>query len=53
LPRRPYVIGSMGLLYGFLSGYLKQIPQVDDIQTIGFLRRQQLGRLWGRETIWR
>ncbi len=53
LPRRPYFIGSVGLLYGFLSGYLKQIPQVDDVQTIGFLRRQQLGRLWGRETIWR
>ena len=53
LPKRPYVIGSIGLLYGFLSGYLKQIPQVDDRKTIGFLRRQQLGRLWGRETIWR
>jgi glycosyltransferase involved in cell wall biosynthesis len=53
LPKRPYVIGSVGLLYGFLSGYLKQIPQVDDVKTIGFLRRQQLGRLWGRETIWR
>ena len=53
LPRRPYFIGSAGLLYGFLSGYLKQIPQVNDVQTIGFLRRQQLGRLWGRETIWR
>jgi glycosyltransferase involved in cell wall biosynthesis len=53
LPKRPYVIGSVALLYGFLSGYLKQIPQVDDLKTIGFLRRQQLGRLWGRETIWR
>ena len=53
LPHRPYVIGSLALLYGFISGYLKQLPQVDDIQTIGFLRRQQLGRLWGRETIWR
>jgi len=53
LPKRPYFIGSVGLLYGFLTGYVKQIPQVNDIQTIGFLRRQQLGRLWGRETIWR
>jgi glycosyltransferase involved in cell wall biosynthesis len=53
LPKRPYFIGSVGLLYGFLSGYLKHIPQVNDVQTIGFLRRQQLGRLWGRETIWR
>jgi biofilm PGA synthesis N-glycosyltransferase PgaC len=53
LPKRPYIIGSIGLLYGFLTGYLKRIPQVDDVKTIGFLRRQQLGRLWGRETIWR
>ena len=53
LRQRPYLIGSLALLYGFLSGYLKHVPQVDDVQTIGFLRRQQLGRLWGRETIWR
>lgn len=53
LPRRPYLIGSLALLYGYVSGYMKQIPQVNDLQTIGFLRRQQLGRLWGRETIWR
>jgi poly-beta-1,6-N-acetyl-D-glucosamine synthase len=53
LPHKPYLIGSLALFYGFISGYLKQVPQVDDVQTIGFLRRQQLGRLWGRETIWR
>ena len=53
LPDRPYLIGSLALLYGFVSGYLKQLPQVDDAKTIGFLRRQQLYRLWGRETIWR
>jgi biofilm PGA synthesis N-glycosyltransferase PgaC len=53
LSRRPYVIGSLALLYGFLSGYFKRLPQISDRQTVGFLRRQQLGRLWGRETIWR
>jgi biofilm PGA synthesis N-glycosyltransferase PgaC len=53
LPQRPYFIGSIALLYGYLTGYLKKIPQVNDLQTIRFLRRQQLGRLWGRETIWR
>jgi glycosyltransferase involved in cell wall biosynthesis len=50
---RPYVIGSVALLYGFLTGYLKRIPQVRDPETIGYLRRQQMGRLLGRETIWR
>src|ERR1700682_5226837 len=53
LPRRPYVIGSIALFYGFITGYLKQIPQANDVATIDFLRRQQLGRLWGRQTIWR
>jgi poly-beta-1,6-N-acetyl-D-glucosamine synthase len=53
LTRRPYVIGSLALLYGFMSGYLKGLPKVTDQQTVSFLRRQQLGRLWGRETIWR
>jgi glycosyltransferase involved in cell wall biosynthesis len=53
LAQKPYVIGSVGLFYGFITGYLKHIPQVDDPATIGYLRRQQLGRLFGRETIWR
>jgi len=53
LPQQPYVIGSIALLYGFVSGYLKHIPQVNDAKLIAYLRHQQLGRLWGRETIWR
>jgi biofilm PGA synthesis N-glycosyltransferase PgaC len=51
--RRPYLVGSIALFYGFLSGYWKRIPQVDDQRTITYLRGQQLGRLMGRETIWR
>jgi glycosyltransferase involved in cell wall biosynthesis len=53
LPHKPYVIGSMALFYGFIISYLKKTPQVSDEKTINFLRRQQLGRLWGRQTIWR
>jgi poly-beta-1,6-N-acetyl-D-glucosamine synthase len=53
LPRRPYVIGAAALLYGYITGYFKRIPQVDDRETIRFLRRQQLAALWGGETIWR
>lgn len=51
--QKPYVYGSTALMYGFLSGYWKRIPQVDDPRTIKYLRRQQLGRLVGRETIWK
>jgi hypothetical protein len=53
LVKRPYFIGSIAYFYGFLSGYWKGIPQVDDPRTIRYLRRQQLGRLLGWETIWR
>jgi len=53
LVKKPYLIGAIGLFYGFLSGYWKRIPQVDDLKTISYLRRQQLGRLLGLETIWR
>jgi biofilm PGA synthesis N-glycosyltransferase PgaC len=51
--RKPYVIGSIGLMYGFVSGYLTNVPQVDDRAAIAYLRRQQMSRLLHRETIWR
>ena len=53
LVKRPYILGSIGLMYGFVTGYLKHIPQVDDPTTIAYLRREQLSRLRGEETIWR
>jgi biofilm PGA synthesis N-glycosyltransferase PgaC len=53
LARKPYLIGALGLMYGFSTGYLKHVPQVDDPEAIGYLRRQQLSRLRGGETIWR
>jgi poly-beta-1,6-N-acetyl-D-glucosamine synthase len=52
LIQRPYLIQSSSLFCGFISGYLKRIPQVDDQSTIKYLRRQQLGKLLGRQTIW-
>ena len=51
--RKPYLVGSIGLLYGFVSGYVTNVPQVDDRAAIAYLRRQQIGRLFGGETIWR
>lgn len=47
------VRSAFALMYGFLSGYLKRLPQVDDPKLISYLRRQQLNRLYGRETIWK
>jgi glycosyltransferase involved in cell wall biosynthesis len=50
---RPYIVGSVALSWGFLTGYWKHVPQVDDPLTIAYLRRQQLGRLAGARTIWK
>jgi glycosyltransferase involved in cell wall biosynthesis len=51
--RKPYVIGGAGLLYGYVSGYVKGIPRVDDAELIAYLRRQQLNRLLLKESIWK
>lgn len=53
LVQKPYGIGSAALAYGFLGGYLKRLPQVNDRELICYLRAEQMGRLWGKETIWR
>ena len=53
LVKRPYLIGSLGLMYGFISGYLRRAPRFNDPAAITYLRHQQMCRLFGRETIWR
>lgn len=51
--QRPYLLGSAALVYGYLAAYLEKIPRVDDDALIRYLRRQQLAKLAGRETIWK
>ncbi|MGC2331979.1 MAG: glycosyltransferase family A protein [Candidatus Acidiferrales bacterium] len=51
--RRPYVVGSIALLYGYITARLQRLPQVNDPQLIRYLRRQQLARIFGGETIWK
>jgi biofilm PGA synthesis N-glycosyltransferase PgaC len=53
LPQRPYVIGSVALVYGYLKAQWERLPQVDDPALIRYLRREQLAKLMGRETIWK
>jgi glycosyltransferase involved in cell wall biosynthesis len=50
---KPYLVGSLGLLYGFMSGYTKRISQVDDDKLIRYIRKQQMNRLMFRESIWK
>jgi glycosyltransferase involved in cell wall biosynthesis len=50
---RPYIVGSLGMAYGFVSAFLTRMPQVRNRPLIKYLRRQQLRRLLGAETIWK
>jgi len=51
--RRPFGASAFALAYGYISGFLGKIPQVNDPQLIRYLRAEQMKRLRGSETIWR
>jgi poly-beta-1,6-N-acetyl-D-glucosamine synthase len=53
LIKKPYIVGSAAICYGFLKGYFIRAPRVNDTQLIGYVRAQQLRRLCGLQTIWR
>jgi biofilm PGA synthesis N-glycosyltransferase PgaC len=53
LLRRPYLIGSFALAYGYISAHLAGMPRVNDPELIRYLRRQQLAKLFGGQTIWK
>lgn len=51
--QKPYSINAIGLGYGYIKGYLNNIPQAIDSETIKYLRRQQLRRLMFMPSIWK
>jgi len=53
LVSKPYILGSIAILFGFLKSYFSHTPKVEDEQLIRYLRNQQLRRLFGMQTIWR
>jgi glycosyltransferase involved in cell wall biosynthesis len=53
LVRKPYIIGSLAILFGFLKAYFTHMPQVNDKRLIRYVRAQQLRRLFGLKTVWR
>jgi hypothetical protein len=50
--RTPYLLGSLGLMAGYLEGFLDQIPRVPDKDLIRYLRKQQMRRISLRANIW-
>jgi glycosyltransferase involved in cell wall biosynthesis len=53
LAKRPYFSGSVGLGWGYLSGYWRRIPQVEDRGLIRYTRSQQMRKLLLQESIWK
>jgi poly-beta-1,6-N-acetyl-D-glucosamine synthase len=52
LVEHPFLIGSTALWFGFMKGYVKRIPQVDDRALIRYFRQQQINRLLGQKSLW-
>lgn len=51
--RSPMIIGAAGLFYGYISGYLRGVPQVNDKPLIKYLRKQQINKILLKNSIWK
>ncbi|MGA4578899.1 glycosyltransferase family 2 protein [Limisphaera sp. VF-2] len=50
--RWPYLVGGLALAWGYLSGYLRRMPRVDDSEFRRYVRRHQRNALLGRPGLW-
>lgn len=53
VPFRPYVLGSVGMAWGFVAGCLGRLAQARDPALVRYVHEQQWRRLCGRQTVWR
>lgn len=52
MAKRPYVVCSAGLVYGYATGYVQRVDRVNDPDLIRYIRREQLKRIFFIESIW-
>jgi len=52
LATKPFFTASFGLWIGFLSGYLRRAPQVNDEPLIRWVRDEQIRWLRFKSSIW-
>ena len=52
-PSPPYLLGALGMAWGYLAGCLGRVRQTRDPALVQYVHRQQWGRLCGRESVWR
>jgi len=53
LTKKPRVIGTAGILYGYIWAKVTRTPRVGDPGYRAYIRSEQLKRLLGMQTIWR
>lgn len=54
LASKPYITGAAGIAWGYMSAWFSGSPKrVNDLDLVRFVRRQQLRRLVGLNTIWK
>jgi poly-beta-1,6-N-acetyl-D-glucosamine synthase len=51
--QRPYLIDSVGLACGYVSGYIFRVQRVEDAKVIKYLRKQQMSKLMFARSIWK
>jgi poly-beta-1,6-N-acetyl-D-glucosamine synthase len=49
---RPVLVASLGLAWGFLTGYLQRVPPAADPELISYVRREQVKRLLLQPSLW-
>ena len=50
---KPYAVRSVGMAYGYIRACLTSAPRIKDAPVITFVRKEQMNRLMGRQTIWK
>jgi glycosyltransferase involved in cell wall biosynthesis len=49
---RPYFLNAAGLAFGFVGGYFRRVPKIEDSSLIRYIRTQQIRKLTLRPSIW-
>jgi glycosyltransferase involved in cell wall biosynthesis len=49
---RPYLLSAAGLAFGFVGGYVRRVPRIEDSALTRYIRAQQIRKLTLRPSIW-
>ena len=52
MAEKPYLIGGSALLFGFVTGYVNRVRQIDDKALIKYFQREQMNRLLFQKSLW-